>query len=167
MAKWVWQPYSRNTAFSIVSTFALRGTGWGGTQTRWLEVQRTPVSWDSLTFSPDQQVQVHVCSSCLEHFVCDECRNVHLRGREERRRGDGGDGGEEGRGGREGGEGGEEGREGRRGGREGGEGGEEGNKYAELKDGEVARHLLSCHLSRSLEESCSRVSNDNTNFILK
>ena len=60
-----------------------------------------------------------------------------------------------------------EGREERRGGREGGEGGEEGNKYAELKDGEVARHLLSCHLSCSLEESCSRVSNDNTNFIFK
>ena len=45
-------------------------------------------SCDSLTFSPCQQIQVHVSSSCLEHLACDECWNVHLRRREERRRGE-------------------------------------------------------------------------------
>ena len=65
-----------------------------------------------------------MCSSCLEHFVCDECRNVHLRGR----RGGEGRGGREGREGRRGGEEGEEGREERRGGRR-----EEGNKHADFE----------------------------------
>ena len=54
------------------------------------------MSCDSLTSSPRQQVQVDVSSSCLEHLVCDECWNVHLRGREESG-GDGGKGGIEGR----------------------------------------------------------------------
>ena len=93
----------------------------GGWTNKMVEVQRISMSCDSLTFSPGQQVQVYMCGSCLEHFVCDECRNVHLRGR---RRGKG----RKGRGGREGGEEGEEGRKERRGGRRRGKGGEEGRE---------------------------------------
>ena len=124
-------------------------------------MQRIPTSCDSLTFSPGQQVQVYMCSSCLEHFVCDECRNVHLREREEGRGGSEGEGGEKGRkegregrrGGREG-EGGKEGKEERRGGRRGGEGGEEGreerrggrreegNKHADLRNSELVSSCL-------------------------
>ena len=66
-----------------------------------------------------------VSSSCLEHLVCDECWNVHLRGREESG-GDGGKGGIEGRRRwREGGDGGNEEMEGRRRWREGRDRGEE------------------------------------------
>ena len=111
---------------------------------------------------------MHVSSSCLEHLACDECWNVHLRRREERRRGEeerrrwreGRDKGE----GRERREGEEEERRRWREGRDRGEGGGEGNNDV---DSELIHPLLACHLSCSLEESCSRVSNGNTNFILK
>ena len=83
-----------------------------------------------------------VSSSCLEHLVCDKCWNVHLRGREE-----------------SGGDGGKGGIEGRR--------GEDGNKHADLNDNKLLYSFSSCHLSCSLEESRSSVSNGNTNFILK
>ena len=55
-------------------------------------------------------------------------------------------------------------------GRDRGEGGEEEVERREGNndvDSELIHPLLSCHLSCSLEESCSRVSNGNTNFILK
>ena len=136
MAKWVRQPYSLNTASSTVSTLALRGTGWGDTN-EMVGSANNVTSCDSLTFSPCQQIQVHVSSSCLEHLACDECWNVHLRRREERRRGE-----EERRRWREGrnreeGGGGEkrgiEGREERRRGEEEGGGGERGGRREEVE----------------------------------